>query len=408
MKFIKCLIILTTVCILSWLLPQLSRLINDEGTKNIFAHYSAIEKSFVVIDFDEVQEKLVRRNFKNDKHYSAYEFDSILPMFYYRQLFADGRMPTSIHGVEVTRKQLAEQSFFYRMSPRKKNVPKIPLYTLFESMSGRVDLQSPGDFFRLTDKIEFLYPENSTVNHLKSEKFNKLFHIKGFHFPAVLVAGNPSDRKPYDEGYFILDSNSHLFHLKMVNGKPFLANVNMPTTIHPVFIATQEPADRSFYAFVYDTNGDIYLLTTNNYAFQKIASPPYNIDIDNLQIMANPLYWNVSVLNKRGREMYALDTKTKKVVDSCSIKNPERRKNLYDYIFPFVLSFESYNSYFIWPKFLIKGGWAFLSNFVFLGILLLIFGIRKQRLKLYPIILVILAGIYGLLAYLILGKKKNK
>ena len=81
-------------------------------------------------------------------------------------------------------------------------------------MSGRVRLEMPGDLFRLKDNIEFIDPETNTVKEEKSNLFMKVFIQKGFKFPAKRVAGNPSTRKAYDEGYFIIDSNDKIFHLK--------------------------------------------------------------------------------------------------------------------------------------------------------------------------------------------------
>ncbi len=405
MKYIKYPIILLAILMLSWLLPKLSHLISDDAQKRNFIYYSSIEKNFVTIYYDNVKGKLIRKNLQTQKKYTAAEFDSILPMFYYRQLLTDGKMPKAIHGVAVTTKQLREKSFFYRMSPMKKNTPAIPLYTLFESMSGRVNLKNPGDFFRLTDRIEFLNPEDNSINEQKSTKFNRLFQVNHFRFPAKLVAGNPSDRKPYDEGYFILDSNNQLFHLKMVNGNPFIKNVKMPKEITPVYIGTQEPADRSFYAFVYDKKGKVYLLTTNRYQFVEIPCPPYNINRDNFRIMANPLYWNVEVANRKGKTIYALNTNTKQVVDKCTLQNPDREKDMFIYLFPFSIGFESSYTRFIYPQFYLNSWWALISNIIFLIIFMAVLKIRKQQIGIIPIVITLFTGVYGCIVCLIIRDK---
>ncbi len=405
MKNIKYPIILLAILMLSWMLPKLSHLINDSASGSVFTYYSSVERNFVTIDYDDIKGKLIRKNLQTQKTYSSYEFDSILPMFYYRQLLADGRMPKEIHGVAVDRKQLREKSFFYRMSPMTKNTPAIPLYTLFESMSGRVNLKKPNDFFRLTDKITFLTPEDNTINESKSADFNRLFHANDFRFPARLVAGNPSDRKPYDEGYLILDSNNQLFHLKMVNGTPFIKNVKMPKHISPVFISTQEPADRSFYAFVYDKLGKVYLLTTNHYQFVEIPCPPYDINKDNLRIMANPLYWNVEVVNKAGKVIYALNASTKKVVDEYNFKNEIEKKTIFAYLFPFSIGFETPYSRFIQPQIYFNSWWSLISNIIFLIIFIAVLKIRKQKIDIASVLITLFTGIYGCIVLLIIRDK---
>ena len=175
MKIINNTIILLATCLLAWIIPDLYHLATDKASKNLFSYYSSVEESFCTIDFDDVKERLVRKNVKTNQEYSEAEFDSILPMFYHRQLLSDGRMPDSIHGVPVTTKDVRKKSFFFRYNPTDKNKPHIPLYTLFESISGRVRLEMPGDVFRLKNAIEFIDPETNLVNQAKSALFMKEF-----------------------------------------------------------------------------------------------------------------------------------------------------------------------------------------------------------------------------------------
>ncbi len=399
-------IIIVSVLSLAWIMPQLLHLAVDSPSRGGFVYYSSIEKAFVTMEFDEVKEKLIRYNLKTNKEYTSSELDSVLPMFYYRQLLSESRMPKEIHGVPIDVKQIRSKSFFYRMSPYNKNKPSVPLYTLFESISGRVNLQPPGDFFRLTDKIEFLNPESNSVIKEKSRKFNYVFNARNFKFPAKIVAGNPSERKPYDEGYFILDSNNEIFHLKMVNGKPFLKNINMPENIKPVFIEVQEPKDHSFYAFVFDENNDLYIITTNNYAFQKITCPKFNIDKDKLKIMTNPLYWNIEVKTENKKEYFAIDAKTKKLVDKHSFSIQKKESVLLKYLFPFTIQFESSNTRFIISKINFSNYYSILINVIFALIFMIISKIKKQKYKLIPYVVILITGIYGFITMLIFNNEQ--
>lgn len=48
--------------------------------------------------------------------------------------------------------------------------------------------------------------ESNTVNDEKSIRFTEAMTKKGFRFPAVKIAGNPTTRKEYDEGYILLET----------------------------------------------------------------------------------------------------------------------------------------------------------------------------------------------------------
>ena len=405
MKIINSLIIILATLLLAWGTPELYHMMTDDATDNIFTYYSSVEKSFCTIDFDEVKEELVRKNVKTGREYTETEFDSILPLFYYRQLLSDGRLPDTIAGTALSPRQIGMKTFFFRNDAKDKNKPHIPLYTLFESMSGRVNLEMPGDFFRISDKIEFINPETNTIKQGKSQKFMAVFERSGFRFPARLVAGNPSARKPYDEGYFISDSNDQIFHLKMVNGKPFLRNTGFPSDVKPAFIATYEPDDRSFYAFVFGENNKLYIITTEQYKVEEIPTPAFDVNTDRLLIMANPLYWNVNVISGRGKEIFALDAKTKEVVDQVSFIHKKKKDPVGSFLLPFEIRMEKPTSLFISPSVKLGTSSALLVNLLFTIVFYVFCRNQKRRQKPLSLICIFVTGIYGFIPCLVFARK---
>ena len=249
-----------------------------------------------------------------------------------------------------------------------------------------VDL-NPVDFFRLDNNIEFINPETNTVKKEKSEMFMNAFIKKGFAFPAKGVFGNPSVLKAYDEGYFIIDNKDLIFHLKMVNGKPFFRNTNMPKSIKPQFISVVEPNNKSFYAFVFDCDNKVYTISTTNYNFTEIPCPEYDIDRDNLSIMANMLYWNISVTSTKGKTVFALDATNKVVVDSITIKSKSVNNNLTKYIFPFTIKLESYNTKYVKPSIKIGNYYAFILNLFFMILYVGVNKFRKKEIKIISIMI---------------------
>lgn len=404
MKSINYLIILLGTLLLAWLLPKSYHLITDTASKNIFTYYSSVDKAFCTIEFDKKEERLIRKNIKTNKVYNEHEFDSILPLFYSTQMFADGRMPDSIDGVEMKPREINSRKFFYRMNPMNKNKPHIPLYTLFESMSKRVRIEMPGDFFRLDSEIEFINPETNEVNQEKSLRFNTVFQKRGFQFPARQVAGNPSTRKAYDEGYFIIDNANQIFHLKMVNNMPFLKQVLLPKGIEPTYLMTTEPDDRSFYAFVYDSNRKLYIITTDQYKLQEIPTPVYDIDKDQLLIMANPLYWNINVVNSEAKTVLAIRSGSKEVVDEVVIKHDKEGENYARFVLPFSVGFTKSNTRFIQPSIFWGSVWVLLLNAILAGGFVLLMKKRKQKVQIIPLVWICLTGIYGFIASTIFNR----
>ncbi|NOU58378.1 DUF4857 domain-containing protein [Marinifilum caeruleilacunae] len=404
MKNIKYLIIILGSLLLAWLLPKSYHLVTDIASPNIFTYYSSIDKAFCAIEFDEKEGHLIRKNIKTNRVYSELEFDSILPMFYSTQLFADGRMPKSIDGIDINPRIVNSKKFFFRVKPADKNKPHIPLYTLFESMSGRVRIEMPGDVFRLRDKIEFINPETNEINTEKSEKFNHHFVKRGFQFPAKMAAGNPSTRKAYDEGYFIIDNMNQIFHLKMVNSMPFLKKVPLPSEIVPEYILTMEPDDRSFYAFVFDANKKLHLITTDSYKLQEIPTPNYDVDRDQMMIMANPLYWNVNVVSSRGKEVMALHADTKEIADRTLIEGQAVGTNYSKYFLPFAVGFTSGNTKYIKPIIHFGSYLVLVTNFLLALIFVFIIRYRKQEFQFIPVVWIACTGIYGFITSLIFNR----
>ena len=203
-----------------WRIPWFYHFMTAQPIRNPFTLYSCIIDDFACLDYSE--NKGVQYKDRNGHLYSDRQFDSILPFFYYHQLASDGRLPDSLNGIKLTPQKIGLTNFIFRQSASdiNKTVPR--LYPLLEAMSGRVDLQMPGDVFRLNDRIEFIDMATNTILEKKSEIFTQAMKKKDFRFPVRCIGGNPTVKKEYDEGYFLTDSDHRLFHLKQLRGRPYI------------------------------------------------------------------------------------------------------------------------------------------------------------------------------------------
>lgn len=406
-KYITCLAIVALTLLLAWLLPWAYRLLNTQKNSYPFAYYSSVAHSFCYIDSDNDQP--IRMD-ATGKQYSEAEFDSILPMFYFRQLLKDGRLPDSINGVEVSPKVINTYNFFFRYKPDLANTPAIKLFPLFESMNRRVDLQMPGDVFRIdVNGITFIRPETNTIDQLKSDEFNSALLKQGFTPPARLIAGTPTTRKPYDEGYFIVDQNHLVFHLKMVNGHPFVRNTGVDADLKTSFILTTEYPSKLFYGFLIDAQNRLYTISTDEYQLKQVPIPSFSASTDNLLIMGNMFHWNVQVTSTVGQKTYAVDANSLALSDSIAFPSKIKAvSSVQQWLFPCAISFASVNDGYIKPR-ITSFGWQFFIVNLVLMISFLALNYRTHNLAqlIVPALFIAITGLFGFISILFINPLKT-
>ncbi len=403
---IQAILTVLTTAILLWVFPWLLKLATNEASTYPFTYYSCIINQFVQNKFEGQELKYIDLD---GNEYNRDEYDSITPMFNYRQLLQDGRLPDSILGVEISPRILSSNTFYFRSSPRSYNSKGINLYPMYESMSGRVRLESPDDMFTVGNSICFYEAESNRVKPEKSKKFQLAMEKKGFKFPVKWIAGNPSARKPYDEGWFMLDSNGQLFHVKMVNGKPFVKNTNAGKELNVVWMQTIETSNRRFYGFIFDSRQNVYFLSDVSYELVKLPIEAFNPASDQMLIMANLFFWNVVVTRNQQREYTVLNSKTVERVDAhTELRDLSRWEKIQPWVFPFYIEIESYQSTFVYPRFLGWSAKAFLLNLVFAIGFLVFFRQNRIPVKILKFIFILTTGFCGFLALQLFNSPKQE
>ena len=386
---IKILYIGLSVFLLSWIIPSLVELSLDSSSRYPFTYYSSVVNQFCYFDQEDDN---VRGRDMSGRTYTDAEFDRVLPMFYYRQLAMENALPDSIQGVPVDLHTIARNNFFFWYKPKDKNTPVIALYPMFESCSGKVDLENPSDMFRLKENIEFIDMATNRVDEQKSARFQQALEKAGFAFPAQWVAGIPTSQKSYDEGYFALDSEGHLFHVKMTNGKPFVKD----TKVRDIScMLPMEIENRSRYGFLFDTHHTLYYLSTDGYRLVKVLDD-VDPDKDRVSIMANMFYWTVAKTTSDGEHTYALESRSMQRVDSLFRPAPESAwdKTL-PYLFPFTVTFQDSTNSYIYPR---VSGYYFPSlplNIVLAVVTLIVYRKDRSRGKYLAGIITLCTGIAG-------------
>jgi len=345
----KILLFFTAAVLLAWSLPWFHRFLTDRPEHAPFTLYSCITEGFASIDYSDKEG--IRYRDASGKLYTDKEFDSILPLFYYRQLMADGRLPDSLCGVKVTPQTIGMNNFIFRHSPSDRNKVAPTLYPLLEAMSGRVDLKMPDDVFRISDCIEFIDMATDKVDEPKSESFTRILTAKGFEFPARCVRGNPSTKKDYDEGYFLTDDEGKLFHLKQLRGRPYVRRIDLPegADIREIFVT--EFASRRTYALLSDATQRLYALTAPDYRVEPLPVEGFDPKTDGLTIVGDLFDWTLILSEDTGERLYAVDANDYTQVDTMSYPAAESlAAQTSRCLFPFEVRFTSYDDRFVYPR----------------------------------------------------------
>ena len=353
------------------------------------------------------EKKQVQYFDRKGNQYTREEYDSITPLLSYRQLTLSGGMPDSILGIEMETRMLRVKTVMWRYSPKEIKKPTIDLHLMYEAMSGRTSLESPDEVFRLKEKIEFIDKTTNEVNPAKSFLFQRKMEEKGFVFPAQQVWGNPQARKPYDEGYFVLDSKGELFHIKQVNGRPYVGNTKAGEKIDIAYFSIYEIADKSIYGFILSKEGHIYTLNaTGGYELTQFDIPPIDIHQHSVMMLGNIFYWMVNVTTPQGCTYHVLE-RYNELEKHDEPYHVEAKTDQWDafskVLFPIYLNLEDRDSEYIQPEFICNWGYAFALSLALAIVYFITFGRKRNTTnKIADTLVILLFGIPAFIATLMI------
>lgn len=408
-KLSRWLLTLIVILIASIYLPQLYWLIFSERTSAPMVNYSPVIEKFIIGKSDG---KTFIWYDSDNKQYTREETDPLLPFMNYRLLAAKSIMPDSVAGIKVELEDVRRNNFMSRFRPYQFSAPQIQVYPIFESKPARLKLQMPDIFFRMTDRMEVINCTTNKVEEDISDSFNQALAEKGFTFPCKRIFGNPTTRKPFDEGYFLIDSNDDFFQIKMIKGKPFCENTNFPDDLKIKQFFVQEQSLKEFYGYLISEDNRIFFLTYDDYRPQQLPVDSYDPVNDLLVITGNLFYRVVSVVSEDHIKTFVMN-RDYKLIDTYEESWPgESESNaalVGAYIFPFTLDLESFSSMYInfnFEDFSLK---SLGLNIVLVALAVYLFKRRKINVgkSAAEMFVVLITGIYGFLAILILGKSDS-
>jgi len=400
-------LVLAAVIGLAVAMPNLYWTIMEKPVNSPFVMYSCVENTFMI---QHTTPTLVREDLKGNK-YSREDYEQKLPLMYNMQLTSNGTMPDSINGVAMEMRVLRKARSSYKYQPKSMDSPQPGIYPLFESQSGRVNLEMPNDFFRIRNRIEFIDAASNKVDEEKSTTFTAALTKRGFNFPALLIAGLPTTRKSCDEGYLVTDANNQLFHLKMEKGKPYVKNVKLPSNLTFKWIECVDFANKLYYAYLISATNEIYVLFQDTYELLKLPVSGFHPEVDVLKIMGDLFHYNVILEGDSYLRAVVLDSKFNNVdeySEKWEDKYHRKEGKIFDFLFPFELTLKSETSRYLDFRMNHSSGyyWLLLSMLL---VGLEVYWIRRMKNKITDHLLdlgiIVVTGIFGFIAVNIFQNK---
>lgn len=346
MKLYKIAIIVVAVVLALWVLPWLYSFLLPATGSDGFVYYSPYTEDFIVRNADGFCDC-------QGHCYTNAEADSLLPYFFYRQLVADKRLPDTLFGEPADPKVLRRESFTFKTSPAQINKPRTPLYELLDAESGRVDLQLPTDVFRLTNNgLEFITAATNRIDSEKSKMFNSVLRAHGCEFPIRLIAGNPSTRKAYDNGYLLSDSQGQVFNLRMKKGSPAVRDIVLSEGVKAQNLFVTEFDNMRHLGFLVSTDNRLYAIDAKTLTLNLINIPEYNPQEMPILIMGNPHDWTIRLLTAHDTRYYAVSAADYSLLAERIVPDPTptTAEKVYHYLFPLRLSLRTWQTPTIFPR----------------------------------------------------------
>lgn len=407
-KISRYFLVIAGILAFSVVLPELYWMAFAKPVNRPFVMYSCIENDFL---FQRTENGESIRKDTRGNTYSREEFEQRLPLMYTRQLLISKTMPDSINGIELDMHLININNSTFRLRPVDTDSPKPGLYPLFESQSGRANLELPDDFFRITWRMEFVDAETNRVLEEKSRMFSAVLYKRGFQFPAKSINGLPTTRKSCDEGYLVVDAANQLFHIKMKKGEPFVKKVDLPDGLRFKHISCVDFRNKNFYAYLFTDENNLYILTQDDYELVELPVGEMNPEEFEIQIFGDLFHYHVIARGEDFFRVVALDASYRKVdeyTETWPGRMERKEGKIFQAVFPGQISLTNPKSAFVNFYVLVNPSfyWILVSLILVAAQLVIV---RKRKIPFknqwVDLCLIAVSGIFGFFAVNIFPNK---
>ena len=243
---------------------------------------------------------------KNKKTFDMDTYKSYLPFVYWRDLDIQGKLPLNIDGEVFDKKIIKASRLSFSYNPSLLKEPEIKLYPLINPKSHIGMIRFPEEMVSFENNTIDFYdfdhfahhdsvPENHV--HLIEEMIN-LPLTEEIKLPIKKVWGKATNMKPFDLGYFLLDSDNKLYRLNRHNNKLHLNKIKYPEGINIKFMKISENKKRELAGFAVDSENSFYIIDYQTLNFKKIELNNFDYKTMKLLFISNPKYYLVRYTNE--------------------------------------------------------------------------------------------------------------
>ena len=225
---------------------------------------------------------------------------------------------------------------------------------------------------------------------------------EGFVFPATVVGGKTTNLKPFDEGFFIRDSKGQVFHLKRVLNQPQVINTFIDPSLEIKDIIISENRRKGFYGTIITDQGDVYLISYDNYRLIKLPLNEYRPDRMDFRLLISPLHKTAIVADTASIYGFAMDL-SYSLFRSYHLERRDPNmlpvNVIREILFPFQIKLENYFRAQADLQFIPWGAWSFAGiTFACCGYFLLLTRRRERSFSVGELLVVMVSGFFGLFA----------
>ncbi len=251
-----------------------------------YIFYSNIAKDFVY------QKNFGHHQFeygiKDKKTFNRTTYESYLPFVYWRNLDIQGKLPLNIDGVKFDKNTIKNSRLGFSYNPNMLKKLEVELYPLLNPQKNKGMIKFPEEMFNITNKGAFIYDYDNGVVDTLTARLNTKLETNDFIYPALHIWGKPTNMKPYDKGYLVLDSKNQLFNIKRQNNQIEVNKINYPENLDLAYIKISENKQKLLSGYAIDKNSNFYFLTWN-FEFIKLPLPKFDYKSMKLKLISNPL-----------------------------------------------------------------------------------------------------------------------
>ncbi len=402
-------LVLLTVVALAYLLPVAFDTVFPRQSTNPLLLYSPVLSQFIY------QESLGNHQFRYQDEagqtYSRSAFEQQLPFLYYRNLELKGLLPSSIGGQTFDAETIKAERHAITIHSRRLrgHFPLLDLYPLFNNDPQIAIMPFPEDVFRFTNQaMEFINADHNRIDRELTESFTTALRAVNFVFPATLIGGNPTNLKPYDDGYFIRDRSGHVFHVRRVLNQPEVIKTPIDPDLDILDIIVSEHHRRELHGTIITTAGEVYLISREAYHLTPLPIPAYDPGSMDFKLLIDPLHRTVTISNDLAVHGVVMDTAYRPLRTFTVLNTdltPAPVLLLREFLLPFEITLASPYRGQAAPHLVPGGPWSLAGLFAALGLSFIL----RQRLPRRSshwsdLAIIAVTGFYGLVAVYLLDE----